>query len=137
MTAERCDKDSLSRANADGLLVSDAMNSAPKTTPGDATVGDLRALFANHHVLTALLVDGPRLVGVVHRDSLPDGEDERPARDLARGDVPRISPDAPLVEALARLDRLGERRLVVLESGGDQLRGLLCLTADRNGFCQS
>ena len=137
MTAEPCDRDSITRANADGLLVSDAMAASPKTTPGDATVGDLRALFANRHVLTALLVDGPRLVGAVHRDSLPDGEDQRPARDLALHDVPTIRPDAPLTEALAELDRLGERRLVVLDPENDHLCGLLCLTVDRDGFCQS
>jgi CBS-domain-containing membrane protein len=136
MTDEPCDKDSLTRANADGLLVSDAMI-APKTTPGDATVGDLRALFANHHVLTALLVDGPRFVGVVQRDGLPDGDDQRPARDLAVRDVPAVGPDTPLTEALARLDRMDERRLVVLDHEGDHLCGLLCLTTDRNGFCQS
>jgi CBS domain-containing protein len=136
MAAEHCDRESLTRANADGRLVSDAMI-APKTTPSDATVGDLRALFANHHVLTALLVDGPRFVGVVHRDALPDGDDGRPARELAHRDAPTIGPDAPLTEALARLDRLGERRLVVLDPECDDLRGLLCLTTDRNGFCQS
>jgi CBS domain-containing protein len=137
MTTERCDNDSIARDSVAGLLVRDAMVAAPKTTPGDATVGDLRALFANHHVLTALLVDGPRLVGVVHRDSLPDGDDERPARDLALGDVPTIRPDAPLTEALAQLDHLGERRLVVLSPEDDHLCGLLCLTVDRDGFCQS
>jgi CBS domain-containing protein len=137
MTTERCDRESVTRANGAGLLVRDAMNAAPKTTPGDATVGELRVLFANHHVVTALLVDGPRLVGVVHRDALPEGDDERPARDLAVRDVPRIGPDAPLTEALARLDRRGERRLVVLDPESDHLRGLLCLTVDRAGFCQS
>jgi CBS domain-containing protein len=136
MTARHGDKGSPTRANADGLLVSDAMI-APKTTPGDAVVGDLRALFVNPHVLTAVLVDGPRFVGVVHRDTLPDGDDQRPARDLAVRDAPSIRPDAPLTEALARLDRLGERRLVVLDPQGDHLCGLICLTADRNGFCQS
>jgi len=137
MSAEPCDNDRITRASAAGRPVSDAMVGAPKTTPGDATVGDLRTLFANPHVLTALLVDGPRLVAVVHRDSLPDGGDERPARELGLRDVPMIEPDAPLTEALAQLDRLGERRLVVVDPDSGHLRGLLCLTTDRDGFCQS
>ena len=48
-----------------------------------------------------------------------------------------IDPDAPLTEALAVLDEHAERRLVVLDRDGGTLRGLLCLSSDRNGFCQS
>lgn len=113
------------------------MVAAPKTTSADRTIADLRALFANPHVLTALVVDGPRFVGVVHRDALPAADDDRPARALASRDVETITPDAPLSEALARLESHGERRMVVLEHDGDRLCGLLCLAADGSGFCQS
>jgi len=137
MTSEVCDNESVARANADGLRVSDAMLTNPKTIPVDGTVADLRALFANPHVLTALIVDGSRFVGVVHRNALPARDDDQPLRALARRDVATIAPDAPLSEAFGQLDRLGERRLVVLQPGADELRGLLCLTADGSGFCQS
>jgi CBS domain-containing protein len=114
------------------------MLASPKTMPADGTVADLRAMFANRHVMSALLVDGPEFVGLVDRDSLgdeaPDGE---PARSLVRRDVATIDPDAPLAEALAVLDQHAERRLVVLDRDGRTLRGLLCLTGDRNGFCRS
>jgi CBS domain-containing protein len=136
MTSERCDNESVARAAA-GLRVSDAMVTGPKTIPVDGTVADLRALFVNPHVLTALVVDGSRFVGVVHRDALPAADDDQPVRGLAHREVATIAPDAPLAEAFGQLDRLGERRLVVLEPGTDDLRGLLCLTADGSGFCQS
>jgi CBS domain-containing protein len=114
------------------------MVTSPKTMPADGTVADLRAMFANPHVISALLVDGPEFVGLVERDSLRDETpDWRPARSLLRPDAATIEPDAPLAEALAVLDEDAERRLVVLDRDGRTLRGLLCLTSDRKGFCQS
>jgi CBS domain-containing protein len=136
MSTASCDNERVGRADAAGLRVSDAMVAAPKTTPADATAAALGTLFANPHVLTALVVDGSRFVGVVQRDAPPAADDERPARALARRDVETIAPDAPLSEALARLDRQGSRRMVVVDRD-DRLCGLLCLTADRSGFCQS
>lgn len=136
--AEVCRNESVDRRDAPGLRVRDAMVTSPKTVPAQATVRDLRATFVNPHVVTALLVDGTRFVGVVHRMQLDDQlGDEQPAAALARRDVPTIEPEAPLADALAILDADDERRLVVLDPDGDRLRGLLCLTRDRGGFCQS
>ena len=136
--SEVCKNERVGRESARGLCVRDAMVASPKTVPADATAGDLRALFANPHVVTALLVDGPRFAGVVHRNELTsEVSDAHPARELARVDVPTIEPDAPLADALAVLDSFNERRLVVLDPEHRQLRGLLCLTSDRRGFCQS
>ena len=138
ISSEVCKNERVSRDSAAGLRVRDAMVASPKTVPAGATARDLRALFANPHVVTALLVDGPRFVGVVHRDELTSGVcDAHPARQLARLDVPTIEPDAPLSDALSVLDSLSERRLVVIDSEHRRLRGLLCLTSDRLGFCQS
>jgi CBS domain-containing protein len=137
MATEDCSNERVTRATAADRCVSDAMLTSPKATPADGTVADLRAVFANPHVVTALVVDGREFVGVVHRDALDgDAADEQPARALARRDVPTIGPDAPLTEALSRLDARDERRLVVLDPDGRTLRGLLCLSRDRNGFCQ-
>ena len=61
--------------------------------------------------------------------SSPDCSNTRVARDATA--------DAPLPEATRGLDARGERRLVVLDPDGRTLRGLLCLTSDRSGFCQS
>ena len=136
MDAE-CANERVGARLAGGLSVRDAMVASPKTLPVDASVGDVRRLFANEHVLTALLVDGEAFVGAIDRDLLPaDEQDERPARQLASPGIATIEPDAPLAAALAQLDERGERRLVVLDADGRTLRGLLCLTSDRKGFCQ-
>jgi hypothetical protein len=58
-------------------------------------------------------------------------------RQFPRLDVPTTEPDAPLTDALAVLDAHNERRLVVVDPDQRHLRGLLCLTVDRLGFCQS
>ena len=138
MITEECTNERVARDAAPGARVRDAMVTSPKTTPADGTVADLRTTFANPHVVSALLVDGPEFVGVVDRDSLRDETpDGQTARSLARRDVATIHADAPLAEALAVLDDHAERRLVVLDRDGRTLRGLLCLTGDRSGFCQS
>jgi len=125
------------RANAAALRVRDAMLATPKTVSADATAGELRAMFANPRVMTALVVDGSRFVGVVGRDALDDQiRDDHPLRELASRDVPTIEPDAPLSDALTLLDADQERRLVVLDPDGERLAGLVCLTQDRQGFCQ-
>jgi hypothetical protein len=118
----------------DDLLVRDVMVRRPKTLPASATVGDLRRLFGNSHVMTALLVDGDSFLGAVDRHSVAsDAPDDSAALDLATsGDV--ISADAPMASAVAQLDALGTDRLVVLD--GRNLLGLVCLTKDRDGFCR-
>jgi CBS domain-containing protein len=138
MATEDCTNERVTRDAVQGARVRDAMVTLPKTLPADGTVADLRAMFANPHVMSALLVDGPEFVGLVPRDALRDETpDGQPVRSLVRRDVAMIDPDAPLAEAFALLDEHAERRLVVLDRDGRTLRGLLCLTSDRNGFCQS
>ena len=133
-----CANERVGREHATDLRVRDAMVTAPKAMSADVTVGAVRALLHNPHVVTALLVDGEHFVGAIRRDELPDAfSDDAPARALAVRRVPTIDPDAPLTEALAVLDARGENRLVVLDPDDDRLCGLLCLTSDRQGFCQS
>jgi CBS domain-containing protein len=136
MAAHECANPKVSIAGAQ--RVRDVMVSRPKTLPADASVADLRAMFANPSVLTALLVDGDRFAGAVERADLPSGaSDTQRAGEFASRDVVTIEPDAPMADAVAHLDRDGDRRLIVLDPDGATLRGLLCLTADRTGFCQS
>jgi CBS domain-containing protein len=116
--------------------VADVMLRRPKTLPADATVADVRALFANPKVMTALLVDGTTFAGVLDREDLPDAAaDDEPARKHARADVARVDPGTPVPEARAWLDEHDERRLVVMDADGVTLRGLLCLNKRRTGFC--
>ncbi|MBN9624304.1 MAG: CBS domain-containing protein [Actinobacteria bacterium] len=137
MSEAECTNPKVDR-DAEEQLVRDAMVSSPKAMAAEGTVADLRAMFENPHVRTALLVDGDEFAGVVHRDDLGDDEpDERAAGEIADRDVPTIGPDAPLAEAVRMLDQSGDNRLVVVGEDGRTLAGLLCLTRDRSGFCQS
>jgi CBS domain-containing protein len=122
------------RDEATDLPVRDVMVRRPKTLPSDATVADLRALFANPRMQCALLADGGRLVAAIAPAELPDtAGDAEPARAYARPDIPTLGPDASMAEAIALLEARGDFRLVVLE--GDELAGLLCLDHKRTTFC--
>ena len=118
--------------------VRDAMVTRPKTLPADATVADLRRLLANPRLLTVLLVEGTRFAGAVEREDVDDAlANDVPARALTVPELETIGPDAPLQEAVERLDASGSRRMVVLDADGTTLLGLLCLKGDRAGFCRS
>jgi CBS domain-containing protein len=116
-------------------VVADVMLTRPKTLPADATVADVRALFARPSVRTALLVEGTAFRATLDRGDLPDdAPDDAPAlRYASAGDT--ISPDAPVAEALGRLAALDEPRLVVVDADGVTLRGLVCLSGGGRQFC--
>ncbi len=121
---------------ARGQTVADVMVKRPKALPADATVDDVRRLFENPRVRTALLLDGPALAGAIDCDTLPDsvaGTD--PALDHLSANLPRIAPEAPMGEALAALEAAGTRRIAVVDADGSTLRGLLCLDRHGEGFC--
>lgn len=136
--SKACANPHIARQIADGLLVRDVMLPSPKTLPADASAGDLRRLFVEGRVLVALLVDDDgAFVGAVEHDELSaDIPDERPARELVSQGVESIAPKETAAEALSRLDERAGKRMVVLDADG-RLRGLICLTADRSGFCQA
>jgi CBS domain-containing protein len=141
MSAEHahCDHPKLGDIRNSSLCVGDVMVAKPKTMPATATVGDLRQIFANPHVISALLVDGDSFAGMVHRDALSAADaaaDAAPALALAATDPPRVTPSMPLPDAVAILDAVGSRRLVVFADDGDTLAGLLCLDESRTSFCQ-
>ena len=128
------------RDDATSLLVRDVMVSRPKTLPVEATVADLRRMFENPRMQTALLAEDGRFAGAVAPTELPEtaGDDE-PARAYARVDVPTLGPDAPMTEAIALLEARGDFRLVVVDGEGDgaRLAGLLCLDRRGTTFCTS
>lgn len=128
------DKSLVVDAGLGGLTVRDAMVKRPKTLPADATVGDLRRLFENPKVRTALLVDGRAFRAAVERDDVSaSADDDTPALSVARAEVETVGPEEPLADALTRLGHTAERRLVVVD--GVDLAGLLCPNEDASSFC--
>ena len=124
----------IDRDDAAGRLVRDVMVHRPKTLPVDATVADLRRQFENPRVQTALLAEDGRFAGAIAPTELPEtAGDAEPARAYARVDVPTLTPDATMAEALALLDERRDFRLVVVEDG--TLAGLLCLDRRGTTFC--
>lgn len=127
-------RERLSLEQARGRTVADAMLARPKTLPADTTVAEVRRLFERPVVRTVLLVDGASFRGAIERDDIPaDAPAHARALDFASA-ADTIAPDAPIEQALERLARRGEQRLVVLDADGETLRGLLCLTGEA-GFC--
>ena len=126
----------IEREAAELLTVGEVMLGRPKTLAADATVAELRQLFENGSVRTALLVDGPRFVGAVERDDLPAGAaDGQPARAFAHDDDgERARPDQRVRDVIAKVDSSREGRLVVVDENGS-LQGLLCLSGIEGAFC--
>jgi CBS domain-containing protein len=117
--------------------VTDVMLSGPKTLAADSTVGDVRRFFENPRVMTALLVDDGDFRGAIDRGDVPaDAADDKPALDYAEPDPPTISPAAGVDDALAALQGVESRRLVVLDPRGDRLVGLVCLNTQGTAFCR-
>ena len=133
---ENCTSPRVELADARERSVGEVMVKRPKTLAADATVADVRRMFENPRVRTALLVDGPALAGAIDCDALdaaaPDGDR---ARDHLAANLPRIAPDAPISEALELLRSAGTRRIAVVGDDGSTLRGLLCLDRPGEGFC--
>jgi CBS domain-containing protein len=124
------------RESAETLTVAEVMLRRPKTLSIHATVADVRLLFGHSAVRTVLLVDGEAFAGALERTDVPDdaGDDE-PARAFARLDADRIGPDSLVRDAIPRLERSSEGRLVVVGDDGSTLRGLLCLRSGDDTFC--
>ena len=128
----------VARDDAADLLVRDVMVKRPKTLPADASVADLRAQFTNPRVQAALLAHDGRFAGAIAPWELPEtADDAEPAARYARLDVPTLTPDATMAEALALLDARGDHRLIVIDREGERavLAGLLCLDRGGTTFC--
>jgi CBS domain-containing protein len=136
MAAEDCPAQKRTRESVAALAVRDVMIPRPKTLPVTARVADVRTLFGNRHVRSAILVDGDAFVAMIDREGLPaDAPDERPALPYATRELTSVRPDDPMTVAMQRLDAARALRLVVLDNDGSTLRGLLCLNGQATGFC--
>lgn len=119
--------------------VRDIMRGRPKTLPVTASVSDVRDFFGNPHVMTALVVDDQgALVGVIERGDLDAGgiSDSASIEALVRREVDAIGVEAPASDVWSHGDLTRTGRLVVLESDGKTLAGLVCARPNGGGFCQ-
>jgi CBS domain-containing protein len=127
----------LSREQAEKLLVAEVMIAKPKTLPASARVGEVRGVFEKKNVRTVLLVEGSEFRGAIERDSLPaTAADDEPALRFADAEPLTTTPDTPMRDVLPLLDGREEPRLVVLDEDGVTLRGLLCADSAGTGFCR-
>ena len=96
------------------------MVTRPTTHRAAATVGELRAFFADDHVHIALLVDDGVLLGALECSDLDTEIDEKePALTLAQLDGRTISPHATAEAVRTDMRRANRRRLAVVTSEGN------------------
>ena len=111
------------------MKVREALLSDPRVLQVGASAREAAELLTHPHVKGVLVADGERLLGAVTRDSLvaaiARGVDTgtATAADVCDPDVPTVSPDLPLDEALHRMAELDLERLPVTEDG--RLLGVL------------
>ena len=115
--------------------VADAMIRAPKVMPVGASISQVRAAFADDHVMIVLLEDDGYLRGTVLREDLPPhAAPSTPAVSICRLAGRTVAPTDLLADVHRRLLAQGLRRLAVVDADG-RLVGLLCLKRRRHGFC--
>jgi hypothetical protein len=118
-----------------GALVADVAVRRPDLHGCGTTVGELRTLFLDDHMLMALLVDGPRLVATVERGDLhPELPDDLPAHTVGTLGGRTVPPDASAATLLRFMRTTNRRRLAVTDANG-VLLGLLCVRSTGRGFC--
>ncbi|HEY7077060.1 MAG TPA: CBS domain-containing protein [Solirubrobacteraceae bacterium] len=119
----------------EGRTAADVVHTRVSTVPATATVGELRAYFAESDSRQlALLVDGDRYAGSLSRADLPaDADASAPAARLAR-QGPVIAPAAPAREAWEGALAQPSARLPVVDGDG-ALVGVVAINHARDGFC--
>jgi CBS domain-containing protein len=118
----------------EGATAADLMHRRITTLPASATVGELRAYFAEStsHKL-ALLVEGERYVGSLQVEALDGAPDSEPAGGYAsRGET--VPPDVPADLARERAMAMSSSRLPVVDAEG-RLVGIIAINSRRDGFC--
>jgi CBS domain-containing protein len=126
----------LDNAEALTMAVGEVMIRAPKTLPGDASVGEVRRMFEKPSIRTVLLTDGRAFAGAIERDGFAaEAPDDAPARSYVQPESATATPGMPMSEAVKLLDGRDEPRLVVLDDDGVTLAGLLCVNSTATGFC--
>ncbi len=119
-----------------GLKAADLMHRRITTLPASATVGELRAYFAEStsHKLV-LLVDGERYAGSLEASALDGASDSAPASEFASL-ADTVAPDVPADIARERALAMASSRLPVVDAAG-VLVGIIAINHRRDGFCGS
>lgn len=118
-----------------GRPVADVMVTRPKTLPIDASVGDVRAVLEDDHVVMALLTEDGVLRGTLVRTDLPDdAASSAPALPWSSTAGRMAAPTDSAASVHQRLLESSQRRLAVVDTEG-RLLGLVCLNGRRTGFC--
>jgi predicted transcriptional regulator len=105
------------------VIVREALMPDPRVLQAGAGAREAAELLTHPHVRNVLVADGERLLGSVTCDSIvaavARGVDvaRATAGDVCDPDVPTVSPDLPLDEALHRMAELDLERLPVTEEG--------------------
>ena len=122
-------------AQSDRLTAGDVTHKRCTTLPADATVGDVRAWFAeSSHRRMALLTDNGRYAGSLLRADV-DGEIDEHAPAAARARLgPTVAANAAAEAGYEIATRTDARRVPVVDHDG-MFVGVLSVTEDLQGFC--
>ncbi|MBN1093196.1 CBS domain-containing protein [Blastococcus sp. TML/M2B] len=134
---ERCPGSSPEAPGAGHVVTAaDVMIAGPKVVSGDVSVGDVRHVFEDDHVVMVLLAERGFLLGALLRGDLPDTVPaSAPALPLSTTSGRTVLPTEPVAAVLRRLRDARARRLAVVDGAG-RLLGLVCLKRSRTGFCR-
>ena len=120
---------------AAALTVADVTHSRLQALPGTATVGEVRAWFAESESRKlALLADDGRYVGSLVPEDLADAADPEELASARSRRGPTVSPDAPAKEGEELALSSGTLRAPVVDADG-KLLGVVAVTQDLQGFC--
>ena len=122
-------------SETEGLTARAVMHAQFSALPATATVGDVRAWFAQSAGRrVAFLADGERYAGSLTRAHVAgDGDPRRPAAEVA-DDGPTVSPDAAASSGRDLALLTDSRRVAVVDDGG-RLLGVVAVTSDLQSFC--
>jgi CBS domain-containing protein len=121
---------------AEGLTVADITHAKFTALPATATVGEVRAWFAESTSRRqAFVADGDRYVGsLTPADVDGDADPARPAVEVAQQDGPTVAPEAPATTGRDLALLTETRRVPVVDSDG-RLLGVVAVTGDLQSFC--
>ena len=111
------------------MIVREALVADPPVLQADAPVPAAASLLVKPHVESVLDAEGDQLLGSITKEAIvaavADSRDLRSLTvgDVADRDVPTVSPEVPLGDALLLMAEQGLERLPVVEDG--RLLGIL------------